>query len=179
VDTAFKILNQVVQTYSIDKNRIYATGQSMGGMISFYFNANHPDVFAASLFVSSQWDVKVLDPLAQMKFFYIVSAGDEKASGGMQELGAMLSKKGKEFANTEFAADLPHAVQEQNIQRLIKQGSSINFVRFTASTVAPKDYMNERGAEHMYAFDRAYQLEGVRNWLFKQSKAVAAPAAAQ
>ena len=171
VDTAYKLLNHVVAQYSIDHNRLYATGQSMGGMISFYLNAKHPDVFAASLFVSSQWDIKVLEPLAKMKFFYIVSKGDEKASGGMKEVGDMLKKDGVHFGSTEFAANLPNAEQEQHIQSLLKEGNPINFVQFTANTVAPQAYMNSGGgAEHMYAFDRAYLLSGVRDWLFQQSK---------
>lgn len=50
----------------------------MGGMISFYLNANYPDMFAASIFVGSQWVIKVLKPLVDKKFFYIVSARNEK-----------------------------------------------------------------------------------------------------
>lgn len=171
VDTAYKLLNDVVGKYSIDKSRLYATGQSMGGMISFYLNANHPDLFAASLFVSSQWDIKVLEPLAQAKFFYIVSKGDVKASGGMAEIGNMLEQKGVPFSSTEFAANLPNDQQEFQIARILNQGNRINFVQFTPKTVAPEPFMSAgRGSEHMYAFDRAYQLAGVRDWLFAQFK---------
>ncbi|QES88288.1 carboxylesterase family protein [Rhizosphaericola mali] len=60
---SFRLLNNVVANNSIDTNRIYTTGQSMGGMISFYLNATHPNYFAASLFVGSQWDINVLQPL--------------------------------------------------------------------------------------------------------------------
>jgi uncharacterized protein len=88
-----RLLTSVVSEFSIDKNRLYTTGQSMGGMISFYLNANYPNLFAASIFVASQWDINVLDPLANQKFFYIVSAADPKASVGMRALGAMLKEK--------------------------------------------------------------------------------------
>lgn len=180
VDTAYKLLNDVVEKYSVDKNRLYAIGQSMGGMISFYLNANHPDLFAASLFVSSQWDIKVLEPLAQAKFFYIVSKGDTKASGGMAEVGNMLKKDGVSFGSTEFAANLPITEQEQNIQTLLKQGNRINFVQFTPKTVAPEPFMSAGGgSEHMYAFDHAYQLAGVRDWLFAQHKESPKQAAAR
>lgn len=54
VDMTLRLLSSVVSQYSIDKNRLYTTGQSMGGMISFYLNANQPDLFAASIFVASQ-----------------------------------------------------------------------------------------------------------------------------
>ena len=93
VGMALRLLQQVVAQYNIDQNRLYTTGQSMGGMISFYLNATHPDLFAASVFVGSQWDINVLAPLADKTFFYIVSAGDMKASGGIAEVGTMLTEK--------------------------------------------------------------------------------------
>lgn len=169
VDISFRLLNAVIAQYPIDRNRIYTTGQSMGGMISFYLNATHPDFFAASLFVGSQWDINVLQPLAKQKFFYIVSAGDEKASKGMREVGAMLNADQVEFAQTEFSAQLPDQEKEQKIQALIKQGKAINFVQFSPNTVPPKGATGG-GTEHMYSFDYAYQLKGVRDWLFQQRK---------
>jgi uncharacterized protein len=115
VDMTLRLLHSVVSRYSIDKNRLYTTGQSMGGMISFYLNANHPNLFAASIFVGSQWDIDVLGPLAYMKFFYIVSAADPRASVGMRELGEMLKEKGVTFGATKFSAKLPDSQQEKNI----------------------------------------------------------------
>jgi len=169
VAMTLRLLDAVVAQYRIDKNRLYTTGQSMGGMMSFYFNANHPDLFAASLFVGSQWDINVLEPLAKMKFFYVVSAGDEKAAKGMQELGAMLDKKGVEYGKIEFSAKLAQADQEERIIPLISKGHAINFVQFTAGTVTPKG-VSGGGSEHMYSFDYAYKLESIRDWLFKQIK---------
>ncbi|MZI94229.1 pyrroline-5-carboxylate reductase [Vibrio sp. CAIM 722] len=168
---ALRLLKHVVSEYSIDQNRLYTTGQSMGGMISFYLNANYPDLFAASLFVGSQWDVNVLAPLAKNKFFYIVSAGDPKASKGMKQLSEMFHHSGVPFASTSFSAKLVHSEQEKQIQDLIAQGQDINFVQFDKGTVTP-DGTTHGGAEHMYSFDYAYQLESVRDWLFKQTKGI-------
>ena len=170
---ALRLLKSVVSQYSIDQDRLYTTGQSMGGMISFYLNANYPDLFAASLFVGSQWDVNVLAPLAKQKFFYIVSAGDPKASKGMQELGDLLQDKGVTFGAAEFSARLSENEQDKYVQELISKGHDINFVQFTKGTVVP-DGVQGRGAEHMYSFDYAYQLESVRDWLFQQTKDTAA-----
>lgn len=170
VDITLRLLHHVVSQYSIDKDRLYTTGQSMGGMISFYLNANNPDLFAASIFVGSQWDINVLEPLAKMKFFYIVSSGDPKASKGMQELGDMLREKGVPFGTSEFAANLPMAEQDRHIQSLIGEGYNINFVQFTKGTVAPERGQGGEAKEHMYSFDHAYKLKGVRDWLFQQEK---------
>ncbi|MCI6161340.1 MAG: alpha/beta hydrolase-fold protein [Prevotella sp.] len=169
-DVALRLLQYIVGKYSIDKNRLYTTGQSMGGMISFYFNSRYPDLFAASLFVGSQWDVNVLSPLANKKFFYVVSAADPKASTGMKELGQMLSDKGVAYGETEFSARLPQAEQEAKVKELIRKGYGINFVRFSPNTVTPVNMKMKNGGEHMYSFDYAYRLEAVRDWLFKQKK---------
>ena len=143
----------------------------MGGMISFYLNANHPDLFAASLFVGSQWDVNVLAPLANQSFFYIVSSGDPRASKGMNELGAMLKGKGASYGQIEFAANLPQAEQDRKVQDLIAQGKRINFVQFTKGTLVPASIRgSEMFVEHMYSFDHAYLLSPVRDWLFQQRK---------
>jgi len=169
VDMTLRLLESVVASYNIDRNRLYTTGQSMGGMMSFYFNVTHPDLFAASIFVGSQWDIKVLAPLAQKKFFYIVSAGDPKASKGMEQLGAMLLDKGVSYGKTEFSAKLSLAQQNSMIQHLLREGRPINFVQFSQGTVLPTG-PHDRGGEHLYSFDYAYKLDAVRNWLFQQSK---------
>ena len=81
-----RLLRSLTETYSIDTDRIYTTGQSMGGMTSFHLSIAYPDFFAAYLFVGSQWDTGLLQGLENERFFYIVSAGDPKASAGQAEL---------------------------------------------------------------------------------------------
>ena len=71
VETAVNLIAQLQQDYSIDANRLYTTGQSMGCMTSLYLNSKYPDLFAASMFVSGQWDITVLKPLEEKTFFYI------------------------------------------------------------------------------------------------------------
>ena len=44
-------------------------------MIKFIIYSKYPDLFAASLFVSGQWDISVLTPLESKKFFYITAGG--------------------------------------------------------------------------------------------------------
>jgi predicted peptidase len=47
LETAFRILQQVMADYSIDRKRVYATGLSMGCFGVFAMNVDHPDAFAA------------------------------------------------------------------------------------------------------------------------------------
>ena len=91
IDLAMRMLEALTEEYSIDLARIYTTGQSMGGMTSFYLSTAYPDFFTAYLFVGSQWDNSVLSGLEEKPFFYIVSAGDPKASAGQSGRGILHS----------------------------------------------------------------------------------------
>ncbi|MCC8035298.1 MAG: hypothetical protein LIO77_05110 [Rikenellaceae bacterium] len=167
VDMTIRLLEKLVDEYDVDRSRIYSTGQSMGGMMSMYFNITYPGLFAASVFVACQWDTSKMAGFARDKFFYIVAAGDSKAPKGMEALEEVLEKEGAEFGKAGWSAKLPLARQEEKVRELLSEGHDINFIVFTARSVLPE---SGQGSEHMYSFDHAYQLDEVRDWLFRQSK---------
>ena len=167
VEMTIRLLQTVCKEYNIDTNRLYTTGQSMGGMMSFYFNITHPELFAASLFVSSQWDTSKMKDFGKRKFFYIVAGGDEKASGGMRELTEVLKKQNAHIDSASWSAKLPPAEQEHLAEALIAKGGNINFICFEKGSVLPE---SGQGMEHMASFDFGYKIAAVRDWLFEQSK---------
>lgn len=167
VEMTIRLLNEIVSQYNIGKNRLYTTGQSMGGMMSMYFNIAHPDLFAASIFVGCQWDTSKMQGFAYDKFFYIVAAGDQKAPKGMAALKLVLADEGAKISSAEWSAKLSQPEQEANVTKLLAEGNNINFILFTLGSVLPE---NGSGNEHMYSFDYAYKLQTVRDWLFRQSK---------
>ncbi|MBF1281834.1 MAG: pyrroline-5-carboxylate reductase [Neisseria sp.] len=169
VPMTLRLVKNLIAEKAIDANRVYTTGQSMGGMISFYLNSIEPNFFAASMFVGSQWDINVLKPLEKAKFIYTVSAGDSKASAGMAQVGKMLKQDKVSYAETEFSAKLPQTEQDAKVQQMLAQGKRINFIRFAPNTVIPGN-STHKGAEHMYSFDYAYLLEPARAWLMNQKK---------
>ncbi|MGN0776571.1 MAG: alpha/beta hydrolase-fold protein [Candidatus Ventricola sp.] len=167
IDTAVRLIESLIKTYPIDPDRLYATGQSMGGMTSFHLNVKYPDLFAASLFVGSQWNNDILDALEGERFFYIVSAGDDKASAGQSGLMAVFDRDGAAYAHAEWSAQDDAGVQEAAVQAMLSEGCSANFVTFTKGTTVQG---GASGSEHLTSFDYAYKLETVRDWLFAQSK---------
>lgn len=82
VDQTISLLKDIVNENPVDKDRLYTTGQSMGCMMSLYFNIKYPDIFAASMFVSGQWDVEKMDGFKDKKFVYITAGGDKESTGG-------------------------------------------------------------------------------------------------
>lgn len=167
IDVAVNIIRHLTQNYSIDESRLYTTGQSMGGMTSFYLNVAYPDLFAASLFVGSQWNNEILDVLEEDNFFYIVSAGDDKAYTGQTGLMAVFDADGAAYTHEEWSAQEDRDTQNASVEAMIAEDQSANFITFTKGTTVAG---GASGSEHLTSFDYAYKLESVRDWLFAQSK---------
>ena len=171
IETAVRLIRSLTEQYSIDTDRIYTTGQSMGGMTSFYLNTAYPDLFAASLFVGSQWDNSILSVLEDKDFFYIVAAGDPRASEGQAGLKAVFDEDQAVYSSAEWSAKDPQEAQNAAVEEMLAEGNNANFVTFTlGSTTADGSTGNTMAGEHMTSFDYAYKIEAVRDWLYSQSK---------
>lgn len=171
VDLAARLVRSVAAEVGADPGRIYATGQSMGCMTLMYLTAQNPDLFAAQLFVSGQWDTRTLTGLADAKFFYVVAEGDPKASAGQRELRAALEAEGAEIGSAVWDAGRSGVAMSDAVSALVSEGHPINFVSFEEGTVMPEGVQTPGGSgEHMYSFDPAYEVEAVRSWLFEQSR---------
>lgn len=166
IETVVKLIEELTQEYSLDTNRLYTTGQSAGCMTSLYLNSQYPDLFAASLFVSGQWDISVLQGLEQETFFYVTAGGDEKASGGQDEVMAMFDADGVSYSYGTWDAQNDAETQSAAAEELIEEANNANFIRFTAGSVLN----GGSGMEHMASFNYAYKIEAVRDWLFRQTK---------
>lgn len=163
VDMVMRLVKSVANEKTVDINRLYTTGQSMGGMISMYYNVTYPDVFAASIFVDCHWDSATFPELVKHKFTFI-TAGKAGTFGALE---AAADKTGVKYEYEEWSARLPQQEQDKLASEELAKGAPINIINFESKTVLPED---GKGSEHMYSFDYAYRLTPVREWLFKQSK---------
>lgn len=171
VDVAVRLIQSLTEQYPIDTERIYTTGQSMGGMTSFYLNIAYPDLFVASLFVGSQWDNSLLDILEDKEFFYIVSAGDPKASAGQAELMGVFDEDDVPYSHAGWSAQDDSETQNQAVQTMLEDKNKANFITFEEGTTLTEGQTAMAGAgEHMTSFDYAYKLEAVRDWLYQRSR---------
>ena len=166
IESAVHLIAALQETYAIDANRIYTTGQSMGCMTSLYLNSRYPELFAASLFVSGQWDISVLDCLKQQKFFYITAGGDAKASGGQAEVMGLFDAEGVAYSYGSWNAQDSKEDQAAAVNELLAKGLNANMIRFETGTVLN----GGNGMEHMASFNYAYKLTVVRDWLYEQTR---------
>lgn len=167
VDMVIRLLKNIVADNNVDSDRLYTTGQSMGGMISMYYNITYPDIFAASVFVVCHWDTNKFGELAQHKFTYVTAGKNGSSFGNIQALEAAAQKDGVKYEYATWSAKLPQTEQDSLATALLAKGAPINIINFTPKSVLPDD---GKGSEHMYSFDYAYKLTPVREWLFKQKK---------
>lgn len=173
VDGTIRLVKELTKIYHIDTDRMYTTGQSMGGMMSLYFNVNYPDFFAASLFVACQWDLSKMDKFKDYKFVYIAAQGDNGGHGGQVGLEELLKKENAKYAEATWSARLPENEQDSLAARLLAEGCERNFITFegnTVLTVAEAEQPLRPAEVHMASFNYAYRLAPVREWLFRQKK---------
>ncbi len=167
VDMVARLVKQFAAKESVDQNRLYTTGQSMGGMISMYYNITYPDLFAASIFVDCHWDTNLFGELAKHKLTYITAGKNGSSFGNIAALEEAADNDGVKYEYATWSAKLPQAEQDSLAAALLAKGAPVNIINFTPKSVLPDD---GKGSEHMYSFDYAYKLTPVREWLFHQSK---------
>lgn len=168
VDMVIGMLRSILDTHKdIDSRRLYTTGQSMGGMISMYYNVAYPDIFAASIFVDCHWDTATFPELVRHKFVYFIAGTSGKAAAEIKPMEEAAEQVGVGYTYAEWSARLPEARQSELAATMLAKGAPVNLFQFESGTVLPAD---GRGSEHMYSFDYDYRIPSVRMWLFEQSR---------
>ena len=138
----------------------------MGCMSSLYLNSKYPELFAASFYVSGQWDISVLDVLEDQTFFYVTAGGDEKASGGQDEVMVLFDQDQIPYTYESWDAQEDADTQNSLVQSMIEEGLQANMIRFETGSVLN----GGSGMEHMASFNYAYKISALRDWLFEQSR---------
>lgn len=152
------LLHHVIATYPIDKNRIYGSGQSQGGMANIAISDKHPDLFTAQFLVACQWNTEEMKVLKDKKLWILVSEGDNKAYPGMNTATKNWADLGTKITTSPMWDS--HSTPEQ-FDALVKA---------TVDQKAPINYTVFKDGNHMYTWSVAYNIEGIRDWLFSQTK---------
>ncbi len=141
-DITLHLIQSICREFSVDTDRIYGTGQSMGCMQTMEMAMEHPDLFAACLLVSGQLDPEKCDALASRKLWIVVSEDDQRAFPGMNDLTEYLKTKGAGVAYASIAAGLPQEAYHQLADSLIACGTNIKYVSLAAGTL-PKEELDK------------------------------------
>jgi len=164
------IRDYLLLKYSIDEKKLYATGQSMGGMMAIVMNYKYPELFAASYLVACQWDPKEVSTMAKNNLWITVSTGDVKAYPGMNAITSELIKRGAAVAKDTWRADYTDAQFLEGARKVIAQKSNIKYTTLEKGTnpYLPKEA--NPGSEHSGTWKVAYNIPGIKDWMFLQAK---------
>jgi len=155
--------------YSIDTARIYATGQSMGAMMTIGLNIARPDLFAASYVVAGQWPTDQTAVLADKQLWIMVSEGDDKAYPAENAITALAEQRGATVARAVRNGQSTQQQFAEAFDSLTAKGASINYVALEkGSTVPAGTAPGGAGSEHIGTWRIAYGIPAVRDWILQQ-----------
>lgn len=166
LDTTVDLVKSLAGEYSVDTNRIYNTGQSMGAMMTIGMDIEYPDLFAASYIVAGQWPAEATEALADQNIWYTVAEGDTKAYPGMVAIRDVVSDAGATVAGGAIDATASESDYATFVDGIVAQNANFNYTVFNAGT----DLADGAQMEHMGTWDYAYDITGIQDWLFAQSK---------
>lgn len=170
-DTTVHLVHRLTKKYSIDPDRRYTTGQSMGAMLSLGMDIKYPDLFAASFIVAGQWPAEQTDPLAHEKMWVLVSQGDEKAHPFGQAMVAHLQALGADIHVDDPMCRGDATPDELNAaaRSVEAHHAPIYFTTFEAGTL-PGVQAGNSGSEHTHTWWEAYRSTVIRDWVMRQRR---------
>jgi predicted peptidase len=167
------LLDYIVDKYSIDKNRIYATGQSMGCMSICELNIRYPDLFAASLLVAGQWNPETMVECINKNLWIVVSEGDEKAFPINNQVTENMEKAGAKIGRYRLDAKKSPEELDVEVEKALKDDCHIRYTVFEGKSVLPEEVPQMPPIPiqcHMNTWRVAYTIKGLRKWLLSMVK---------
>ena len=157
LDRTVELINSLTGKYLIDKDRIYNTGQSMGGMSSISLDSRYPDLFGGSYIVASKWDVNVTEPMKNQNIWFVASEGDPGAYPSLTEISDYLEKNGAKVQRMTVDAEQNQDEVNKEVQSKIENGYNIYYTVY-------------KNGNHRYTWQHAYNMKPAMEWLFKQKR---------
>ncbi|WP_207389987.1 carboxylesterase family protein [Phytopseudomonas daroniae] len=170
LDTTIDLIEALADQYSIDRKRLYTTGQSGGCMMSIAMDIKYPDFFAASFLVAGQWDPALVKPLARQKLWILVSQDDDKAYPGQNAIVEVLENEGARISRATWDGTWSANQYRAAFEKIDAEGSPINYVTFAKGTVIPPGQSAAGASGHRNTWRIAYSIEPIREWIFRQHK---------
>lgn len=165
-----RLLDHIIEQYSIDTKRVYTTGQSMGCMSSCELNIRYPDLFAASLLIAGPWNPETMVTLTQKNLWILVSAGDELASKYMNASVEGLEQAGADVARYYWDGKEDKEALNRKIEKAAAEGHRIKYTVFEKDSTVPEGDVKDIANNHRGTWILVYTLPAIRDWLFTNVK---------
>lgn len=174
LEPLINLIQSLMQEYAIDANRLYATGQSGGAMMSIAMNIKYPHFFAANYLVAGQWAADKTAPMARNKFMILVSEDDPKAFSGQNTISEVLALNGAQVQKALLpnGADEPIKI-EQAVQTLLARTGNVYYMAVKSQTLpvqVKEPQSTDKGIAHRGTWQIAYDINAIKTWLFEQKR---------
>lgn len=167
-DTVIRLLEQLLQEYPIDADRIYTTGQSAGCIRSIDMNIRYRDVFAGLFLVAGQADPEEMRVMGGDNIWIIVSEGDKRGYPGMNASVGTWEADGVSVSRAVWDARWTPEEFAAGVAAMRAEGNTIHYSCLALGTSWDGNPDQESPNEHNSSMHVAYNIEGVRDWLFDQ-----------
>lgn len=157
LDRTIHLIDKLKKEYSIDPDRIYNTGQSMGGMTTIAMDVKYSDYFAASYPVACKWDSSVTAPLGKQNIWAVFSEGDSGAQASLKEIFSNFEKAGEKVNYLTVDMSLPVEEINQKVEAIIDKDTHLYCVTYI-------------GGSHRSTWQHAYDMLPAMEWIFAQKK---------
>ena len=151
------LIDDICKSYRVDRTRIYGVGQAQGANAILTLSENYPELFAASMVVAPQKQVANPTKLSGQKIWLQVSEGDHGAYSRANLLTDTWETAGCKVAYGKWRAGAEARQSESAVNTMVAQKAPINCGVF-------------EGGNHPWTWSQAYEIEGIRDWIFRQHK---------
>ncbi|MGM9753132.1 MAG: alpha/beta hydrolase-fold protein, partial [Candidatus Cryptobacteroides sp.] len=157
LDATIALLKDLQRQYSIDPDRIYTTGQSMGCMSSIVMMLKEPDLFAGALLVAGKWNPELMGPLDRQNIWIISCEGDQSSNTLQSQAVALWRSQGSKVSEATWDMSLSPEELSAEADKMRAEGNHLLFTHLS-------------GGNHRATWFVAYGIRSVQDWLFSQKR---------
>ena len=173
-----ELVDRIVATHPIDRDRLYLTGLSMGGIGGFDILPKHPDLFAGALLIAVTGDPARMPLMRDVPLWATHSIDDPTVNytTGTLALINALEAAGARVTRGEWRGDLPDRAAEAEALRLWAQAEAND--SHTLLTAYPA---GTTPVSAHWSWVPTYLNDVMIDWLYSQDRqgAAAGPGARQ
>lgn len=157
LDATVELIKDLQARYSIDRNRIYTPGQSMGCMSSIVLMLKEPDMFAGALLVAGKWNPELMKPLSRQNFWIISCEGDSHSMELQSKAVELWKQEGANVSEATWEMEATPEEMNKWASDIRKDNPHLLFTKL-------------KGGNHRATWFIAYDIDGVQEWLFEQRR---------
>lgn len=165
-----RMCEEVEREYSIDKNRIYATGQSMGCMSCYELMYRYPDYFAAALCVSGHWTREKIAACAKrgQKIWMVLSELDDKGYVCVCEVRGLLDRDGVAYGWYEWNGRESPEQLSKDVETAAADEHNFRISVYAGDTALRKGMADEAPFGRPAGWYLTYRIRAICEWLLTQ-----------